>query len=346
MVAIKKAALQGGNRDGTIWCHAAASRRLTASRSRITAIGARRLVESLGVCPVNAACVLSCRPWNSLLDSALRFGWETFKRRPWLFIVAILLIVNCAERGRGVRRVRATALFTGSGEDFAIAVAVSLASISRSALLISMGVTAFLLAAHDNPDTVELSALWHPHPFWKYLGLSIIFSLVTRGRLRARLRSRDRARSRDRTRDRHPASPGARCDLLADVHVLGFPRGRPRARPDRGNEGELSHDVRVQVEPPWAPLAAVPHQSARPSRSHCRHFSYRRQSPCLPLRMPIASCPAVPERSRPMRRWRLDATARRQSLQHEAVKGTRSRYSAGTSGRSAFAASAALRGLR
>ncbi|MET0380624.1 MAG: hypothetical protein ABWZ94_01835 [Methyloceanibacter sp.] len=44
--------------------------------------------------------------------------------------------------------------------------------------LISMGVTAFGLAAHDNPETVELSALWRPHPFWKYLGLTILFSII------------------------------------------------------------------------------------------------------------------------------------------------------------------------
>jgi uncharacterized membrane protein len=41
-----------------------------------------------------------------------------------------------------------------------------------------MGATAFYLAAHDNPDTVDLSALWHPRPFWKYLGASILLGLA------------------------------------------------------------------------------------------------------------------------------------------------------------------------
>ena len=41
-----------------------------------------------------------------------------------------------------------------------------------------MGATAFYLAAHDNPDTVDLSALWHPRPFWKYLGASILLTLA------------------------------------------------------------------------------------------------------------------------------------------------------------------------
>lgn len=85
------------------------------------------------------------------IGSALRFGWETFKRRPWLFVGAFLLIVIAQGvvegAGRGSDR-----LFTGSGEDFAIL--GSLVYLALSAL-VSMGVTAFALAAHDNPDTVS-----------------------------------------------------------------------------------------------------------------------------------------------------------------------------------------------
>jgi len=43
---------------------------------------------------------------------------------------------------------------------------------------IGMGVTAFYLAAHDNPETVDLSTLWHPRPFWKYLGAGILVGLA------------------------------------------------------------------------------------------------------------------------------------------------------------------------
>lgn len=41
-----------------------------------------------------------------------------------------------------------------------------------------MGVTAFYLKAHDDPDAVSLSALWHPQPFWTYLGASILLGLA------------------------------------------------------------------------------------------------------------------------------------------------------------------------
>jgi uncharacterized membrane protein len=65
--------------------------------------------------------------------------------------------------------------FGGAESDYAfLGALISLACNT----LISMGVTAFGLAAHDNPETVELSALWHPHPFWKYLGLTILFAVI------------------------------------------------------------------------------------------------------------------------------------------------------------------------
>jgi uncharacterized membrane protein len=106
--------------------------------------------------------------------SALRFGWETFKKRPWLFVGAFVLIVIAQIVVEGVSRA-IDAPFGGPESDYAFL--GSLVSLALSTL-ISMGVTAFGLTAHDNPETVELAALWHPHPFWKFLGLSIGFALI------------------------------------------------------------------------------------------------------------------------------------------------------------------------
>jgi uncharacterized membrane protein len=44
--------------------------------------------------------------------------------------------------------------------------------------VLSMGATAFYLVVHDNPDTADLSLLWHPRPFWKFLGTSILLALA------------------------------------------------------------------------------------------------------------------------------------------------------------------------
>jgi len=106
--------------------------------------------------------------------SALRFGWETFKKRPWFFVGSTLVIllasglVNAFTSG-------IDATLTGStSEPSIIGTVINLAL----GTLINMGATAFYLAAHDNPDTVDLSSLWHPRPFWKFLGASILLVLA------------------------------------------------------------------------------------------------------------------------------------------------------------------------
>ena len=106
--------------------------------------------------------------------SALRFGWETFKKRPRLFASAFVLVGLAQVVTEGLSRV-VDAPFGGSESDYAFLGALVSVALNT---LISMGVTAFGLAAHDNPETVELSALWRPHPFWKYLGLTLLFSLI------------------------------------------------------------------------------------------------------------------------------------------------------------------------
>jgi uncharacterized membrane protein len=106
--------------------------------------------------------------------SAIRYGWETFKRRPWFFVgatfvIAILYMVAGAITS-GI-----DSILGGTPEEPTIA-----GSIVNYALgvLISMGVTAFYLAAHDNPEAAELSMLWHPQPFWTFLGTSILTTLA------------------------------------------------------------------------------------------------------------------------------------------------------------------------
>jgi uncharacterized membrane protein len=106
--------------------------------------------------------------------SAIRFGWETFKKRPWFFVGASVVIA-IAYIIVGLISSGVDAGLGGSAEDPTAA-----GSIINFVLgtFISMGVTAFYLAAHDNPQTVELSALWHPRPFLKFLGASILVTFA------------------------------------------------------------------------------------------------------------------------------------------------------------------------
>ncbi|MGH6867212.1 MAG: DUF975 family protein [Methyloceanibacter sp.] len=106
--------------------------------------------------------------------SAVRFGWETFKRRPWFFVgtalvIAIAYLVVCS-----ITSAIDAALAGSAREPTLVGSLINLVL----STFISMGVTAFYLAAHDNPDTVDLPALWHPQPFWKFLGASILLGLT------------------------------------------------------------------------------------------------------------------------------------------------------------------------
>jgi uncharacterized membrane protein len=106
--------------------------------------------------------------------TALRFGWETFKKRPWFFIgstVVILLASGLIDAFSSA----IDAAVGGSAEQPSVVGTVVNLGLGT---LLGMGATAFYLAAQDNPETVDLSLLWHPQPFWKYLGASLLFALT------------------------------------------------------------------------------------------------------------------------------------------------------------------------
>jgi len=118
------------------------------------------------------------------IKSTLRFGWETFKRRPWIFVGATAILFAAWV---GVEFLTAAIEITLSGaQDQPTILGIIVSNIVNLAFgaIIGMGAIAFYLAAHDNPDTVELSSLWHPRPFWKYVGtwilvwLAIIIGLI------------------------------------------------------------------------------------------------------------------------------------------------------------------------
>jgi uncharacterized membrane protein len=128
-------------------------------------------VEIRAVGPGESAIV---RPMQFSAGSALRFGWETFKRRPWFFIGSTLVILLVSGLINGLTTGIDTAI-TGSPEEPSLVGSIINLGLGT---LISMGATAFYLAAHDNPDAADLSMLWHPRPFWKYLGTSILLALA------------------------------------------------------------------------------------------------------------------------------------------------------------------------
>lgn len=112
---------------------------------------------------------------NFTVGSAIRLGWETFKTRPCFFAGASAIIVVAHIV---VSLVSSVFDVGGTVED------PTLFSDVADILLgapIDMGAIAFFLAAHADPKSVQYSALWHPWPYWKYVGaylLQVIAVLV------------------------------------------------------------------------------------------------------------------------------------------------------------------------
>jgi uncharacterized membrane protein len=102
--------------------------------------------------------------------SALKFGWDTFKRRPWFFIGSVLVVLLAAAVAHAI-----ISALGGSGDTPSL-----LGTVAEWGLgtLISMGVVAFYLKANDDPERVTLRDLWHPTPFLKYLLATIIVGIV------------------------------------------------------------------------------------------------------------------------------------------------------------------------
>ncbi|MBI4088028.1 hypothetical protein HY418_01440 [Candidatus Kaiserbacteria bacterium] len=105
--------------------------------------------------------------------SCVRFGWETFKKRPWFFIAAFLLITVISGLINGI-----------AGLTNGIAPAV-LGYIDTSGTLaffvnvvlqtfIGIGYVSFALKAHDSVDMVSLADFWRPQFFLQFLFMSTL----------------------------------------------------------------------------------------------------------------------------------------------------------------------------
>ncbi len=101
--------------------------------------------------------------------SCIKFGWETFKKRPWFLIgaTALVLIIlwGMSSLSRGMMGTSAYPL-------------IELATIALS-VLVDMGMVAFFLKAHDDVASLKLNDLWHPRPYWSYLAAVFLIGIST-----------------------------------------------------------------------------------------------------------------------------------------------------------------------
>lgn len=102
------------------------------------------------------------------IKECIRFGWNTFKKRPWILIGALALGIIV----EGVTSI----LEENTDPNGVVGIVVLLISLLIS-MLYAVGQTHFFLKAHDNVAEVRFTDLWHPKPFLHFLGTSILLWL-------------------------------------------------------------------------------------------------------------------------------------------------------------------------
>ncbi len=106
------------------------------------------------------------------VSECVRFGWETFKKRPWFLIGALLILLvidvvnssisNAVDDSRVLFAIIVFGIIS-----FVISIAVGIATIKIS------------LKAHDSIDTVRFADGLPPRPFWKYFFTTLITGLAS-----------------------------------------------------------------------------------------------------------------------------------------------------------------------
>jgi len=111
----------------------------------------------------------------------IKFGWETFKKRPWFLIGVTFLYLGIT---LVISNILAPFAVTfgdpraGTPADFSLPrILVSLVQYVIGTFLM-MSVTALILKAHDGVETVTLSDAWKPKLFLPYLLVTIATSII------------------------------------------------------------------------------------------------------------------------------------------------------------------------
>ena len=108
------------------------------------------------------------------IKSCVRFGWDTFWKRPWFFGL-VFLVIGILSGNYG---------YQTSSTDFRITPELVMLLIVAGVVgtvihtLVGMGRTNLLLKAHDNAGAVSWRDLWSPSPFWKYFLTSLAYGLI------------------------------------------------------------------------------------------------------------------------------------------------------------------------
>jgi len=98
------------------------------------------------------------------IGDQLRFGWETFKKRPWFLIGAFALFFVIST----IINFLLEQFFPSNGPLSFISLVAGFGSMVIG-VLIEMSLVLTILRAHDGLETMTLRSVWNPQPFLPYL---------------------------------------------------------------------------------------------------------------------------------------------------------------------------------
>lgn len=105
------------------------------------------------------------------VSECIRFGWETFKKRPWFLIVALvgmsLATMILSSIPDAIDPEGASAVF------FGLSVLFALGSVAVEIMILRL-----TLKSHDSIETATYSDSLPARPFWKYIGGQIVVGVA------------------------------------------------------------------------------------------------------------------------------------------------------------------------
>ena|SRR3989338_406176 len=102
--------------------------------------------------------------------ACVRFGWETFKKRPWFLIGAFLLVFIIT----GILNTIISRVMGNEG----VGGLISFLTNMIVQIFGSVGMVSLALSAHDSIENAKLADLWRPKFVLNYLVMSVLFFIA------------------------------------------------------------------------------------------------------------------------------------------------------------------------
>ena len=109
---------------------------------------------------------------TELVYASFSHGWQTFVKRPWFLIGSVVVVFGVSAVSGGI------AQSAGDGGVAATSFIFNAVDFFVVQIFVSMGIIAWSLKANSQIESTKISDLWAPHAYWRYLGTSILITII------------------------------------------------------------------------------------------------------------------------------------------------------------------------